>query len=327
MKLNKKDKDEFRNKIIEQLKEVPEGQLLQIDKEILEDLLFETITVDKEKGIQIKLPVWSGEFLSKIDLSQVDFTNVSWTLLGAYNINDAKHYKEYIKLIDYSIEFDERTRFIISKIQKEKSTHLVLQNGHPVRYDKTNAIIDLSKSFEAIQGKVLSIHGCNFTELDFSHQDLSNIERIIINDSSLSETKLPIGNKPLYAKRSYLNGIDLSAKEIKAIDYFFGNGDSLYNCYLNNCKVQITLQVIDFKTHEASIGLLRRAMKEQWVGCYVNGKKVLSQDEKVANAKKRRQEYENMRNEIISSTLENIEKQVNNIKSLRKNRNEYKASK
>ena len=60
MKLNKKDKDEFRNKIIELLKEVPEGQLVQIDKDILEGLLFETITVSEENNIQAKLPIWSG---------------------------------------------------------------------------------------------------------------------------------------------------------------------------------------------------------------------------------------------------------------------------
>ena len=42
---------------------------------MLESLLFEEIVVNKEKGIKLKVPVWSGEFLREIYLSEVDFTN------------------------------------------------------------------------------------------------------------------------------------------------------------------------------------------------------------------------------------------------------------
>ena len=65
MKLSNKSKDELREKIAEQLKEVPKGQRVQLDKDLLEDLLFEIITLNKEKGIKIKLPIWSGDFLKK----------------------------------------------------------------------------------------------------------------------------------------------------------------------------------------------------------------------------------------------------------------------
>ena len=69
MKLNTKSKNELRDFIEEKIIDFPEEQKLQLDKKILEDLLFETITIDKEKGIILKLPVWSGNFLKKIDLS------------------------------------------------------------------------------------------------------------------------------------------------------------------------------------------------------------------------------------------------------------------
>ena len=82
MKLSTKSKDELRNLIEESVTNIPEDLKLQLDSKILEDLLFETITIDKEKGIILKLPVWSGNFLKKIDLSQVDFTNVSWAILN-----------------------------------------------------------------------------------------------------------------------------------------------------------------------------------------------------------------------------------------------------
>lgn len=44
-------------------------------------LLFDTYTCNKEKEIKIKLPVWSGEFLQKLDLSQVDFEDVFWCFM------------------------------------------------------------------------------------------------------------------------------------------------------------------------------------------------------------------------------------------------------
>ena len=96
MQLNKQSKNELRKRIVEQLKEVPKGQKIKLDKELLEYLLFEVITLDKTTDTKVKLPIWSGEFLKKIDLSQVDFTNVSWCILD---------YKES----DYKIDFDDIT--------------------------------------------------------------------------------------------------------------------------------------------------------------------------------------------------------------------------
>ncbi len=80
MELNNSRKEELRKNILEQLKNVPEGEKIHLDKKLLEDLLFEEIVVVESKGLTAKLPVWSGEFLRKIDLSEVSFENVSWSL-------------------------------------------------------------------------------------------------------------------------------------------------------------------------------------------------------------------------------------------------------
>ena len=45
MKLSTKSKDELRNLIEESVTNIPEDLKLQLDKKILEDLLFETITI------------------------------------------------------------------------------------------------------------------------------------------------------------------------------------------------------------------------------------------------------------------------------------------
>ena len=311
MKLNKQSKDELRKKIIEQLKEVPIGQMVQIDKETLEDLLFETITVDKEKGIQVKLPVWSGEFLRKIDLSQVDFTNVSWSMLG---VDDS--YVEDVIWNDfdrYGIELDEQTMSIIKRIQKDNEERFELANGYAVGYFRTNARIDLSKSFEAIHGNEISIRGCDFGGLDFSQQDLSNIKSIFVHSSNLYGTKLPIGNIPLDAWGSDFNGIDLSTKKIDALQYMLGEYSQLASCNLTNCGVQIILDSEKFSDGKYKEEL-QQAMNEDWVGCYVNGKRVLSNEEKQTTATEKREEYEKMKDEIFSSTLGSIEEQVSHMK-------------
>lgn len=86
MNLNKKAKDELRNLIEARLKEVPEGNRICIDKELLEDLLFDSTFYDNELKLQVKTPVWSGKFLQKIDLSMVSFENVSWCISSCCGI-------------------------------------------------------------------------------------------------------------------------------------------------------------------------------------------------------------------------------------------------
>lgn len=311
MKLSRQSKDELRKKIIEQLKEVPEGQRVQLDKELLEDLLFEVVTLDKEKGIKAKLPVWSGEFLKKIDLSQVDFTDVSWDILAA-----DKGMLEDVIVYDlerYGIELDEEVISTIAKIQEDNDNRLLSSNGVVVGYGGTNARIDLSKSFEAIYGKELAIRSCDFTGLDFSQQDLTNIKSIFVYDSSLRKTNLPIGNIPFDAWGSDLRGIDLSTRKIDAFQYILGDYQNLGACDLAGCGVQISLDAEKFKDGKYKEDLTQ-AMNVNWVGCYVNGKRVLSDEEKEKNATEKREEYEKMKDDIFGSVLGSIEEQVSHMK-------------
>ena len=74
MKLNESAKKELRANIEEQLKQVPDGQRVHLDKELLEDLIF--FKGKNKDGRVIKVPVWTGHFLRKIDLSEISFENV-----------------------------------------------------------------------------------------------------------------------------------------------------------------------------------------------------------------------------------------------------------
>ena len=54
MKLSNKDKNKLREMIVTNLVDVPDGERIQLDKGLLEDLLFEVVTVNKEKGINAR---------------------------------------------------------------------------------------------------------------------------------------------------------------------------------------------------------------------------------------------------------------------------------
>ena len=313
MKLNKQSKDELRNEITIRLKKVPTGQRVQLDKELLEELLFDVVTLDKEKNIKVKIPVWSGETLKKLDLNQVDYTGVSWALLGFEDdYIDEVVIPEFER---YGIHLDESTVSTIKKIQKDNDKRYEEVNGfeYVINYSGTNAKIDLSKSFEAIHGNELSIHNCNFAGLDFSKQDLTNINSIFVHSSDLSGTKLPIGNIALDAISSDFSGIDLSTKKIDGYQCMLGDYSQLPDCKLTDCGVQITLNSENFKDNNFNSDLYS-AMYGDWVGCYVNGKKVSSHEEKEKNATAKRKEYKKMKEELFNSTFESIEKQIGHMK-------------
>lgn len=303
MKLNTKSKNELRKKIIEQLEKVPDGQRVQLDKDILNNLLFETVTIDKEKNIQVKLPVWSGTFLKKIDLSQVDFTNVSWFILcsNAYDEYDI-----------YDIGFDSSAYEIIEKILSD--------NLYTIDYSGTNANIDLTKSFEAKYGDgVISVRDCNFSGIDFSHVNLDEFTKLDLVRTNIGETNLVIPSKiDLEACGSCFKGINLSSRTIDAHDNYF-TGDCtddrniLLNCDLRDTGICINLNPEQFKDTKWQTKL-QIAINENWTGCYVNGKKVNSDKEKANYAQEKREEYEKMKEEIFHPVLQSIEEQTNHMK-------------
>ena len=303
MILNKKSKDELRTKIIEKLKEVPKGKRITIDKEILDELLFDTIITNKKTREIIKIPVWSGDFLQKIDLSEVDFTNVSWSILGLDDIGEV--------LDSEDIDINE----LKEKINEGREKRQELTNGFDVGYNGTNAHIDLTKSYEALQDQVkyISIVNCNFQGIDLSNNNLEDIEDIYILCSDVSKTRLAIPKKThVFASDSSLENIDLSDRKTSIIKYF-RVGFDYSACNLKNTGIQIIFDINkegiekDLIIDEEKI---KQAMENDWVGCYVNGKRILSKEEKQANAKQILKEYQAMENGIVNTIIGNIDKQI-----------------
>ena len=302
MELSKQDIEKLRKDIMHHLTNIEIGDNVHIEKGLLERLLFDVVTVDKEKKVVVKLPVWSGYFLRKIDLREVDFSDVSWCILG--------NEKFKIGFNDLIISSDS-VYSEIEKINDKKIDEVnALDSNFFVDYSCTNAKIDLTKSYEAKHGRYIEIRDCNFTDLDFSKLDLSEISELILINSSITNTELCIPSETgIKATKSYLENIDLSTRTINASDYFMKKDDGFENCYLNNSKINIKLYSYDFST-QLTQQRLKNAMANNWVGCYVNGKKVLSPEEQAAKKESLKAQYEQMKNEIFVSTLENIDKQA-----------------
>ena len=284
MQLNREDKDKLREYIEERINEIPYGQRLQLDKEILESLLFEPITINKEKGLKLKLPIWSGDFLKKIDLSQVDFTNVSWGIQGMdedspYSIDIDGVKVDYVaaKRIEGIVEREAKKYH--EKVEGEEDDTPFL-----IDYSGTNAKIDLEKSFEAVNEGVIKARACNFSGLDFSKTDLSKYKEIWLSTVDLSGTKIKIPRESnLKAYCSNFDGIDLSSRTINARRYLLEDpSDNLPGCNLHNTGINITLDPTEFKTRDEDWEeKVQSDMKNYWVGCYVNGKNVLSESEQL----------------------------------------------
>ncbi len=313
MELSERSKKELREKIIRLVNAVPNGQRLHLDKQLLEDLLFETVTLDEKQGIIVKLPVWSGEFLRKIDLSEVDFTNVSWDILGC----EEDEVEFIINSGPWAI-YDKSVLEKISKIRKDMEKSLLKsQTGYIVDYSWTNANVDLAKSFEAIHEKWINISECNFTGVDLSQLDLTGITNLYLSHSSIGETNLSIpSNCIISGCKSSLKGINLSSRTIHARSYFdtFEAGDFPY-CNLCNTGINIELSDTDLKNGKYKYAIYL-AMIHCWFGCHLNGQEILPPAEKPAVDDLNPSEP--IEQDLIDDILSDLQDQVRSLKRLLK---------
>lgn len=328
MKLSNNDKNELRQKIVERLQSVPDGQRIHLDKDLLEDLLFNELVCNKENGETVKLPVWSGEFLRKIDLSEVSFDNVSW-----YFCTDG--YEGYMLYYEKQIIDKEFCDLIEAKY--------FLRNNDMVDYSYTNAKIDFSKSWEARHGEI-RIASCNFAGVDLSNNNgIRNIEEIYICDLSNTKLKLTLDNFSKENKngdsiisRTNLSSVDLSEITQDAIsmidcgDYNGGVGGIVDDlCDLSNTGFNVILnpkvfkeQTIHRSKDDGSV-LTQNMLEEIFSrmiesgrldGCYINGKLIKSKEERQAFAQEIIEEYEKMKDDIFDSVIGSIDEQVGHIK-------------
>ena len=104
--------------------------------------------------------------------------------------------------------------------------------------------------------------------------------------------------------------IELRKQNIKPKRFF------LESCNLTDTGLNINLtptdiiigKIIDFDMKEGLGILIKHGFLN---GCYVNGKKMHSLEERQAIAQEKKAEYEKMKEDLINSTISNIEQQTN----------------
>lgn len=226
IELSLDERNNLRKTLEKKLENVPEGKRMKLPKELVEELLFETNIsfIDDEvlrnKGVDIdkfkkaKFPVWTGDFLRKLDLSEVSFDNVTWDLLGilllfeysGYDVNE--FYELYRKNDNY-----ESTD---SSVARRRNCRVVFAN--------TNAIIDFSKAYQISSTLGLCISNCDFSNVDLSKSGLEKMN--VVRFSNFSGT--------------HLKGIefDLGFNYFEKCD--FTNSGANFVCGINE-RAQITI--------------------------------------------------------------------------------------
>jgi len=330
-KLGKERIDKLRTKIIELLKDVPQGQRIKIDNDILDDLIF--FKGKNKEGKVIKVPVWTGEFLRKIDLSEISFENAFFQ--DGYSLDS----------IDEEMDAED-----ISKFKSKNGGYIapfVNENSTSIDFSYTNANIDFSKVYTP------TIYDCNFEGVDLSK---SNVECLTtIMDSNFKNTNITFNfnSKFFFYTDSDFSGNDFSNSNVDANAFYLDTirhlgGSNFSNTGLNinyeepdipqeyyeACKELEKLEKLPKEEQSGEEFRLKRNQYEQIVGsfseevkfkevfegyinegkfdgCYINGKKVLSKEERQVIAQEKKLEYENMQDELLSSVIDNIEQQTN----------------
>lgn len=186
-----------------------------------------------------------------------------------------------------------------------------LGRNYVINYAGTNANIYLTTSFQAKIGQGIIINNCNFSGLDFSKLSLESIELLNVVSSDISNTNLIIPlSLTVKAKNSNLSGIDLSGRSMTA--YYCWDNDLQHfpGCNLTNTGINIFIsqESSDYKYLKH---FLKDAVCNNWVGCYVNGKKILSIEENTSKRESLKTQYEQMKQETFDSVLVKINKLVN----------------
>lgn len=273
----------FRNKIEMDLEldliRNPYRNRIKIDKELLEKLLFDEYIFKSNR--RLRIPVWSGNFLSRIDLSEVSFEDVGWGLASDAPI-----------VIDYD---DSKECGDIIKFYSE------------VRYKNTNAFIDFEKSYEYKTDGKIRLYNCDFSGTSLAHVNSEKIDSI--KSCNFKDTGIIFKNifENTVFEYNYFNGCNMNEVKIPV------ENPMILSNNFRNSGVQLE---INFSDESSTYDLenlkkeFKQAMENDYLaGCYINGIKILGVEERATIAEKKKREYERFKNNILNSYVEEIKSQ------------------
>lgn len=279
MKLNENGKVEIRNYIEKEINNVPAGERIKIDNDMLDDLIF--FKGKDKQGKDIKIPIWTGWFLKKIDLSEISFENVYLGDPGELSsILNEDTYEKFQEFICRYNKYNKRTEEIMND------------------FSGTNINIDFKKLYD--QENIVS---CNFSHVDLNKQDLSKVKNLSYCD--FSYTNITLGLDKMSNRVIQIcdfTGIDLSKENINITS--FDNSWwvlllSLNNFHNTGLKINVPFSlkakdsknlIDEYERDPNNTSLARKVLSEGIIneklsGCYLNGKRISTKEER--NQKKR----------------------------------------
>jgi len=220
-RLNKESRNRIRRIIIEQLKEVPEGERIKLDIKLLDDLIFFKY-YDKEMEQQIKIPIWTGVFLRKLDLSELSFENAN---LDVSEYDEEK--KEYFE--EGAVSYMDK-KSINEYIQEymECNEKKLIESQYTLDFSYTNIKIDFENLY------INCISNCNLEGVDLSHIVKTKMG---IYSSNLQKTNIKL-NKDVVVFTCDLENNDFSNTTIDARN-IMNLDEEIYCCNLKNTGLNI----------------------------------------------------------------------------------------
>lgn len=302
MVLNKTSKEEIRKIIEMELADYNGEEKIHLDKDLLESLMFKDITTIIDNTEQkMRRIVWSGQFLRKIDLSEVSFDNVHWN----YENHDANC--KYIvdlsgtnAIIDFSKSFDNMCRpqsgVVINSCNLSETN---LLNGEIItkiyNSDLSNSSLNLGTGE---RGDLIilnsNLNGVNLSNLTVPMETFLDYENWNYIRAGFQVRSVCLKNTGLSIRydKNIPSGILTEYKKIINPKRRFVEASHDLERYCKECRQGYILgQLI-------KAGLLE--------GCYVNGILIKSKNQRLDIKNKVLNEYEQMKQDIIKKVKSQI---------------------
>lgn len=354
MRLNEQEKNVLRKNIeetikrrIEQtdLKEL-ESEKIYLDKELLEQLLFNTMTIELDssygfyygKKVQAKTISWRGLYLKYIDLSEVSFDDVIWE---NNNLSETNAY------IDFRKSFSVKWR-----------KPLVLHNCSFRGVDLSNNVIDYNCCIDDcnlsntglkldLNSKcIMTIKNSDLRGLDLSKyvvnemffwNSVDNNKSAI--DCVLIDTGLKVNIKSdndgeLKVLSALYQNLEHSEEDVRTSLLWQMEEDEEVDQELvkalASSEGQDYVKKYLYKTIRNQLGYyadiiplrkyLGSMIKEgNLTGCYVNDKKILSDEEKKVIYDKNLSDYIAFKNKVEKRTIKDVDSQLQELKLMKEN--------
>lgn len=282
--------------------DVPEGTRIRIDKDVLEQLLFDRYLVVMMQDLKTDLAgqrlfvkMISNELpspLSKIDLSEVSFDNVCWN-------GDS---------IQYCVEE------VVGADKKD------LTRTKKVQLINTNAKIDFSKAqpIEEHSEKICKVKSIDFRGTYLENNNIKGCYYFYNCDFHDTGITFDLtGESHISFNSCNLEGVNLSNQTVDETAFTDGGSKNtrIYACNLKNTGLKIESD--NFKKQPDELNNLYNMLFDGLlVGCYINEREISthSKEERKTISEAKKEEYDSYCEEIIDKVTNDLDEQIKKVK-------------